>query len=1501
MSDIKPSPSVSTASQPSSKPSTPHQHSTANQSSADRGGDVKGSSRRRWGEGRDESSIFQGNADDYSDSGSINRKGKRPEVQHYKPPGASKKPDETHVTAQDFDVDPHEASKVGSGTNSMRRPYRGRGRRGGHNYHQQQQNFNTYNAQNDNIDDTTRNMKNISIEDEYHRYNENNEGSYYKGNTGGRRKKKPEQLRYIPKKAGTGNDATGGSLERNPGTDIQVGSKKEEEKLEVNRQTPKLKDQNAILCKKDSVVISKEENVIKDEKYGTGKRNRNKPNKKEHKKDIKDNKDSFEPVHQEKYTEKRESGGKSNFQSNKEFKHQPKENGYMDVGRDDAVESTGTGNTDKHTSKKYSGDPTCNIPGNDPNLPPRLRGGDKQERPHTAEMNERGGRMGGRTGRGGVGKGGRWSGKYSRGNSPQGEGTSSKYDCGSGGSRASNSKKDDIIAKDENSHKYQGNRQNYDSKGINPKNINQNAFVGGPRVAKIEREKDSRQQRQGMKSSLSVGSDLSRSSDSFHQQHAESHGTQTQINRNKRNSLGNRGGPNFKSQSPSPGGSNPQQSVGGHIQRNFSPNCHSHNQNTNLQEGNERAVHRNEARFHRNRNSGIGNTIDNQQSGHRRADNHNRSSKDMSDWRYYREGSHQSISSDVDNQYHQDSRGGYQRGGYDEDRSWDKGNFNNIVNQINQSHREPDARERVGGTSQGRQSLGRSNSGVFGSNTGNVKHSGSVSRTSIPPRFQKQKNSEYLSLEKGDNHHHQENEEHAIKHKERSYQVTRNSESDWGSWRGRVPSHTEVLSNDANESSEIEKSVNAATKIQSDDDTFNAQEFQRLPVSSSVDQKPIASLSKQNNESDAKERIDSFTSDDLSLSKVTDWSLEVEEEEQQQREQLLHQQKTLVEPDRHSEQESNNSQYPVVQTEGNTSQGMNQGHHTGGIIRLPSQPASSSSASSNWRRDQIQHQSQDGLESQNGHSRHTVTADNQSHMLLDSSNPAWRGISNPEILHLQQQQQIAAAIAARAAANAGNRTGNQQSFSGPQAQRYLFDHKNPTKPIHVGPNSNNSTQSNPRAMPNNGDLGIIPGARFALDPRFVHPARAAVRHHNPSHENSSHQSLAQQQHPYTQAYHPMTGQPLSVQHQSHFPSAYRPPFPNVYGGSGPRVTVSGSPITGPPPGVVQVAQLNSKQGTSESSRNEWQHSISSSHPQMMQVETKPDFETIKYNEMALFETSKLIVTNDLLSQGSQKLRRVWDNEVAQARRNILLAFQRLLQNDLVFCAEKDVEFLIWRICFYNLVETLKSMLKHSEQSLTNLGSGSVPPIGPCLTSEIRSMIEQIIRSLLDEGLEFYSYMLDTLDKTYNIGLDKYYDVLEPRSPDANMRCVLVSAQKCLLCLGDLARYKEQTQETSNYGKARQYYQKASHVDTRNGRPYNQLAILAYTTKRKFEAVYYNMRCLSCKSSVRSSQESLTVIFEDIAKKWELTEKRRLEDKEERKKEAEREKESAQLIKGTRLR
>ena len=59
----------------------------------------------------------------------------------------------------------------------------------------------------------------------------------------------------------------------------------------------------------------------------------------------------------------------------------------------------------------------------------------------------------------------------------------------------------------------------------------------------------------------------------------------------------------------------------------------------------------------------------------------------------------------------------------------------------------------------------------------------------------------------------------------------------------------------------------------------------------------------------------------------------------------------------------------------------------------------------------------------------------------------------------------------------------------------------------------------------------------------------------------------------------------------------------------------------------------------------------------------------------------------------------------------------------------------------------------------------------------------------------------------------------------------------------IARYKEQVNSTSNYGRARQFYAKANHLEMRNARPFNMLAILAKISNRKFEAVYYHARYL----------------------------------------------------------
>ncbi len=393
-------------------------------------------------------------------------------------------------------------------------------------------------------------------------------------------------------------------------------------------------------------------------------------------------------------------------------------------------------------------------------------------------------------------------------------------------------------------------------------------------------------------------------------------------------------------------------------------------------------------------------------------------------------------------------------------------------------------------------------------------------------------------------------------------------------------------------------------------------------------------------------------------------------------------------------------------------------------------------------------------------------------------NPAWRG--TPPWQQQQQQSQSSHQM-------------HGQRQQPPSNQRVLFDPKHPDKPIpnragHMG-----------EGMQHGGMGGM---ARFPVDPRFAP---------RPSMPNQQQQ---QQQHSHHQAQHP-PGAPGG--------SGYRPPFPQQQP-QHPHQQLP--PTSGPPPNPGTFAPPRAP------------------HPDWYDVYNPLIYGDKKHDvNIVTFIVRHDVTLKRIIHEGGAKvICELWDSEVSECRRNIRQAFEHLLKTDLVFCAEHDVEFHIWKICFYQIVEVLKL---HSKDE----------------SAEVREIVRRNMLQLLDEGLDFYAQMLDTLDQTYKLDLDTYYDVLEPRPTDDRVRCALVSAQKCLLCLGDLARYKENIQDTSNYGMARQYYQKASNIDTRNGRPFNQLAILALTTKRKFEAVYYNMRCLQSKNPFTSSQVRLQLILE----------------------------------------
>ncbi|XP_043272434.1 telomerase-binding protein EST1A isoform X3 [Venturia canescens] len=233
----------------------------------------------------------------------------------------------------------------------------------------------------------------------------------------------------------------------------------------------------------------------------------------------------------------------------------------------------------------------------------------------------------------------------------------------------------------------------------------------------------------------------------------------------------------------------------------------------------------------------------------------------------------------------------------------------------------------------------------------------------------------------------------------------------------------------------------------------------------------------------------------------------------------------------------------------------------------------------------------------------------------------------------------------------------------------------------------------------------------------------------------------------------------------------------------------------------------------------------------------------------------------VLSSGS--LTSNWE-KITNLRLTLRNRLEILLESDIKFCQTENVEQHFWKILYYNMIEMLRKIM-------------------PKENNDLREQYKRIMLEIIDEGTQYFENLLTVLEKKYKFKLEVFLASTSPPNGLGFIGLALVSAQKIFLFLGDLARYKEQANETTNYGRSRQWYLKAQQINPKNGRPYNQLALLAHYARRKLDAVYYYMRSLMASNPFHSARESLIALFDENRKKYlhyyESTERKRKEERE----------------------
>uniref|UniRef100_A0A3B3HWQ4 Nonsense-mediated mRNA decay factor n=1 Tax=Oryzias latipes TaxID=8090 RepID=A0A3B3HWQ4_ORYLA len=220
-------------------------------------------------------------------------------------------------------------------------------------------------------------------------------------------------------------------------------------------------------------------------------------------------------------------------------------------------------------------------------------------------------------------------------------------------------------------------------------------------------------------------------------------------------------------------------------------------------------------------------------------------------------------------------------------------------------------------------------------------------------------------------------------------------------------------------------------------------------------------------------------------------------------------------------------------------------------------------------------------------------------------------------------------------------------------------------------------------------------------------------------------------------------------------------------------------------------------------------------------------------------------------------------EVWTSRQALQDLYQKMLVTDLEYALDKKVEQDLWNHAFKNQITTLQSQAKNR-------------------ANPNRSEVQANLSLFLEAASGFYTQLLQELCTVFNVDLpcrvrssqlgiisNKQGSggaIVTPQPSSCSYIC-----QHCLVHLGDIARYRNQTSQ------AESYYRHAAQLVPSNGQPYNQLAILASSKGDHLTTIFYYCRSIAVKfpfpAASTNLQKALSKALEsrdELKSKWSVS-------------------------------
>ncbi|XP_062849996.1 nonsense-mediated mRNA decay factor SMG7 isoform X2 [Trichomycterus rosablanca] len=220
-------------------------------------------------------------------------------------------------------------------------------------------------------------------------------------------------------------------------------------------------------------------------------------------------------------------------------------------------------------------------------------------------------------------------------------------------------------------------------------------------------------------------------------------------------------------------------------------------------------------------------------------------------------------------------------------------------------------------------------------------------------------------------------------------------------------------------------------------------------------------------------------------------------------------------------------------------------------------------------------------------------------------------------------------------------------------------------------------------------------------------------------------------------------------------------------------------------------------------------------------------------------------------------------EVWTSRQALQDLYQKMLVTDLEYALDKKVEQDLWNHAFKNQITTLQSQAKNR-------------------ANPNRSEVQANLSLFLEAASGFYTQLLQELCTVFNVDLpcrvkssqlgiisnkqSNSSGIVKPQPSSCSYVC-----QHCLVHLGDIARYRNQTSQ------AESYYRHAAQLVPSNGQPYNQLAILASSKGDHLTTIFYYCRSIAVKfpfpAASTNLQKALSKALEsrdEVKTKWSVS-------------------------------